>query len=54
VTTEWYPFVKFLVRGGYLFLKLYLKLSKNVFDFLMVGSAKFLPRKTFSFGPPPP
>ena len=29
VTTEWYLFLKFLARGGYLFLRQYLKLGEN-------------------------
>ena len=45
-----------LARGGYLFCDWYLRLAEKYFDFLMVESAKFLPRKTFLFGatPPPP
>jgi hypothetical protein len=47
---EWYPFVSFLARGGYLFFNWYLRLGKMFFDFLMVGSATFLSRKIFVFG----
>jgi hypothetical protein len=53
VTTEWYPFVKFLVRSGHLFfndIRGWLKINS---DFLMVGSATFLPRKTFLLGATP-
>jgi hypothetical protein len=53
VTTEWYPFVTFLARGGYLFFNRYLRLGNQIFDFLMVGSAQFLPQKHFSSVPPP-
>ena len=53
LTTEWYPIVKFLARGGYLFFNWYLRLGKNIFYFLMVGPEKVLPRKTFLFGATP-
>jgi hypothetical protein len=52
VTTEWLPFVKFVARGGYLFFNWYLRLGNQVFDFLMVGSAKFCHEKHFSLVPP--
>jgi hypothetical protein len=45
-----YHFIKVLARGGYLFFNWYLRLG---FDFLMVGSAKYLPRKAFHFGATP-
>jgi hypothetical protein len=48
VTTERYPFVKCLARGGCLFFNSYLRLGENLT--LMVGSEIFLSRKTFLFG----
>ena len=39
----------FLARGGYLFFNWYLRLGEKFVNFLMVGSAKCLPRKNFFF-----
>ena len=53
MTTEWYLFVKVLTGMGIYFLNLYLRLGEIFFDFLMVGSAKFVPSNTFLFGATP-
>ncbi len=53
MTTEWYPFVKILAKGG-----VGVKIFQLIFeveqgkenDFLIVGQTFFLPRKTFLFG----
>jgi hypothetical protein len=39
--------------NGYLFFNWYLRLGNQILDFLMVGSARLLPRKTFLFSATP-
>ena len=51
VTTDWYPFVKFLAKGGYLFLNWYLRLGKIIFDFI-IWISKVCARENISLGSP--
>jgi hypothetical protein len=54
VTTECHPFVKFLARGGYLFLNLYLRLGNQIFDFFNGWVSKIFATKNISLRCHPP